>query len=111
MSDESIEVLKKEFEIYKTNTDTKIDDLKKEVATQDDRIRVIETSKEKTDYQYEQIMETLNKLNNVTIPGLTAQIEELKNKPVKRYDQVISGILGAITGAVGSYIVNLLFKP
>lgn len=110
-NNETLEVLKKEFEIYKSTTDSKIEDLENEIDNHDNRIKVIEISKEKTDFQYEQIMETLKKLTDKTIPDLTKQIQELKDKPVKRYDQVIGGILGAITGAIGSYIVNIFFRP
>ena len=76
----------------------------------DNRLREIEMSKQKTEFQYEQIMESLRTLNDKTIPKLTAQIQELKDKPVKRYDQAVSGILGAIFGVVGTIIANTLFK-
>ena len=55
-------------------------------------------------------MQTLKTLNEKTIPNLTAQIEELKNKPAKRYDQAVTGILGALFGAAGTMIANMFFK-
>ena len=87
-----------------------VEELKVTLKEQDDRIKQIEMSKEKTEFQYEQIMQSLKTLNDKTIPNLTAQIEELKNKPVKRYDQVITAFLGAIVGAVGSFIASLFIK-
>ena len=87
-----------------------VEELKVNLKEQDDRIKQIEMSKEKTEFQYEQIMQSLKTLNDKTIPNLTAQIEELKNKPVKRYDQVITAFLGAIVGAIGSFIASLFIK-
>lgn len=103
-------LLKQQFESYKEITDKTITELKKNLDECEKRLLTMEKSKEKTDFQYEQIMETLKKLNEVTIPNLTAQIEELKNKPVKRYDQVVTGIIGAIVGAIGGVIVNTFIK-
>ena len=103
-------LLKQHFEAYKKYTDKEIDELKRFTEDQEKRIRTMEMSKEKTDYQYEQIMETLKILNEKTIPNLTAQIEELKNKPVKRYETIVGSVLGAIFGAAGGAIVGALFK-
>ncbi len=83
-----------------------IKDLKADVKELEGRILLIETSRQKTEFQYNEIMKSLNKLNNHTIPDLMKQIEDLRNKPAKRYDQAVSGILGAIFGAIGAYIVN-----
>lgn len=103
-------LLKQQFESYKEITDRTINELKRNLEDYDKRLLTMEKSKEKTDFQYEQIMDTLKKLNEVTIPNLTAQIEELKNKPAKRYDQVVTGIIGAIVGAIGGAIANTFIK-
>lgn len=103
-------LLKQQFENYKEITDKTIAELKRNLDECEKRLLTMEKSKEKTDFQYEQIMETLKKLNEVTIPNLTAQIEELKNKPAKRYDQVVTGIIGAIVGAIGGAIANTFIK-
>lgn len=108
MEENKILLLEQEFHSYKEITDKEIIKLQKELEDHEKRILSIERSKEKTDFQYEQIMETLNKLNNITIPNLTAQIEELKNKPIKRYDQIIGSVLGAIFGAIGGAIAGML---
>ena len=107
MAESDIRLLDQELKNYKNNTDKEIQDLKKITDEQEKRIQAIERSKEKTDFQYDQIMKTLEKLNNETIPNLTAQIEELKNKPVKRYDQVITAFIGAIVGAIGAAIASM----
>ena len=110
MEDNKFLLLEQEFKTYKEITNREIAKLQQATEEQEKRILAIERSKEKTDFQYEQIIQMLNKLNNVTIPNLTAQIEELKNKPVKRYDQAISSIIGAIFGAVGGVIAALFIK-
>lgn len=110
MEESKILLLEQEFKTFKGITDSDIIEIKKELNEQDLRIKEMELSKQKTEYQYEQIMETLKTLNEKTIPNLTAQIEELKNKPAKRYDQAVSGIIGAIFGAVGANIVSIFFK-
>ena len=88
-----------------------LQEIKKLIEDLQKRTLNMEKSKEKTDYQYDQIMEMLNKISNITIPNLTAQIEELKNKPIKRYDTAISAILGSVFGAVCAIIAGLIFKP
>lgn len=104
-------LLEQELHSYKEQYDKDIINVLNKLTDLEKRTLSMERSKEKTDFQYEQIMETLNKLNNVTIPNLTAQIEELKNKPAKRYDQAITSILGALFGAIGGYIASLFLRP
>ena len=81
-------------------------ELKQDLKELEGRILLIETSRQKTEFQYNEIMKALDKLNNITIPDLMKQVDELRNKPVKRYDQVITAIIGAIVGAIGSFIVS-----
>lgn len=107
MDDNRFLLLEQEFRTYKELSEKEMNELKSVVNELDKRIKDMELSKQKTEYQYEQIMESLKTLNEKTIPNLTAQIEELKNKPVKRYDQAVTGILGAIFGALGAFIANL----
>lgn len=108
--DSKLLLLEQDLKLHKEQSDNEIHELKKELKQLDERLKVMEMSKEKTDYQYEQIMQTLKTLNEKTIPNLTAQIEELKNKPAKRYDQAVTGILGALFGAAGTMIANMFFK-
>ena len=110
MEDSKFLLLEQEFKNYKIATNKEIEELKRVLETQEKRIIQIELNNAKTDIQYEQIMNILNKLNEKTIPDLIAQIEELKNKPAKRYDQAIGGILGAIFGAIGGAIAGLFLK-
>ena len=102
--------LQQEFRDYKDITDKETNNLKKQLDDHEKRIKDVETSKQKTDFQYEQIMEALQKINDKTIPSLIKEIEELKNKPVKRYDQAISAVIGAIFGAIGTGIASYFIK-
>lgn len=103
-------LLEQEFKTYKEMTDRQIEELKRVQEDHEKRIQQMEKSKEKTDYQYEQIIDMLNKLNEKTIPNLTTQIEELKDKPVKRYDQVITGIISAVVGGIVGFVINKFFR-
>lgn len=86
------------------------EELKEDIKNLEKRVSKIEMTKEKTDYQYEEIMKALDKLNNITIPNLMTEINALKDKPAKRYDQVVTGLIGAIVGAIGGSIASLFIK-
>jgi CII-binding regulator of phage lambda lysogenization HflD len=88
----------------------KVDNLTIITKEQEKRISVLETENTKTDFQYNEIMKTLNKLVETTIPALSAEIQAIKEKPVKRYETVVAGVLGALAGGIGTFIVNMLFK-
>ena len=83
-----------------------IKEIKEDIKDLQKRMLKIEASREKTEFQYDEIMKALNKLNEDTIPNLMNEITELKNKPAKRYEQVVTGILGAIAGAAGTFIAS-----
>ena len=68
MDDKDFVQLKADYNAYKEHTNNQINELKKRQEELNKRITSIETSREKTEYQYEQIMQTLEKLNDVTIP-------------------------------------------
>ena len=87
-----------------------VKELKDTTKNQEKRIVELEASQSITDLRFNQIMDILNKLNDKTIPSLTKEIEELKNKPGKRYEQIITGILGAIFGAIGGIIAKMFLK-
>ena len=110
MDDNRIPLLEQDFENHKKQSADEIHHLQKQIEELDKRVKDMEMSKQKTEYQYEQIMESLKTLNEKTIPNLTAEVQELKNKPIKRYDQAITGILGAIFGSVGTFIASLFIK-
>lgn len=107
---EQLLLLKQDFDNFKQQVSTMLAKKDAQIQELDNRVKEMELSKQKTEYQYEQIMDSLKLLNEQTIPNLAAQIQELKNRPAKRYDQAITGILGAIFGAVGSLIATKLFK-
>lgn len=110
MEDNKLLLLEQSFKNYKEITDKQSEELKRVTQEQEKRIIQLEMNNTKTDLQYEQIMRTLNKLNEETIPNLTVQLEELKNKPAKRYDQIIGSVLGGIFGAVGGVIAGLIIN-
>ena len=110
MEGDKILLLEQELKNLKTISEREIIELNKKFEAQQQEIVEIKLQNTKTDVQYEQIMQILNKLNEKTIPDLIAQIEELKNKPIKRYDQAIGGILGAIFGAIGGAIAGVFLK-
>lgn len=96
-----------------TNADVKFDLLDeqiKELKTQnkelEKRLTTIETSREKTEFQYEQIMKAIDKLNEDTIPKLMKELEIIKNKPAKRWE---TGINALISGVV-AIVISLIFK-
>lgn len=102
-------LLEQQFKNYVEVSKKQIDELTKKTEDQEKRIITLEKNNTKTDLQYNQIMQTLNKLNDITIPNLTDQVEELKNKPAKRYDQVITGIIAAFVGGIMGFIINQFF--
>lgn len=91
---------------HKTISEEKVHNLEKQIKELDQRVKDMELSKEKTEYQYEQIMQTLEKLNETTIPNLTKQIQELKNKPGERYNLIITSIISAVVGGIVTFFIN-----
>lgn len=110
MDESKLLLLEQQFKNYKETTDRELKELKYISSEQEKRITQLELNHTKTDLQYEQIIKTLNKLNDTTIPNLVAQIEELKNKPVKRYETIVGSILGAVFGAIGGAFAGLFLK-
>lgn len=103
---EDLMKLKSDCDLYKS----KIDRLEHITEKQEERIQTLEKNNAKTDFQFEQIMKTLDKLNNVTIPQLTAEIQAIKDKPAERYNTivvaVITSVVGGIIGFLASNILN-----
>lgn len=87
-----------------------VKELKEECKDVKNQVSNLEKQNTRTDVQYDNIMETLKKLTEKTIPDLILQVEELKSKPAKRYESIVSGILGAIFGAIGGAIAALFLK-
>lgn len=88
----------------------KVDNLIVTTKEQEKRITQLEMSSMKTDTQYNEIMKTLNKLIDVTIPELSKEIQEIKEKPAKKWDTIVAGIIGAIAGGIGTFIINMFTK-
>ena len=105
MNEQEFLKLKTECELYKS----KVDRLEREVSEQAKRIGELEKRSEKTDFQYDQIMKTLEKLTENTIPELSKEIQSLKNKPAERYNSAVVALISAIVGAFVSYIFAKIF--
>lgn len=105
MNEQELLKLKTDCEIYKQ----KIDRLEKETAIQEQRITELEKRSEKTDFQYEQIMKMLDKLNEHTIPELSKEIQTLKDKPAERYNTIVMSIISTAVGAIVGFIFSKLF--
>lgn len=95
-----------QFELLKEQ----LSDLKDENRELNKRIAKVEQSREKTEYQYDQIMKAIDDLNNNTIPGLVLQIDELKDKPGKRYEHIITTLITTITGTIIGFISAMITK-
>ena len=103
-------LLKQELQNHKEVSDEKLHNIEHTLNLLDERVKDMEMSKQKTEYQYEQIMDTLKKLNEQTIPNLTKQIQELKNKPAERYNLIVTSIISAIVGGIVTFFINNLLN-
>lgn len=81
-------------------------ELKDENKELEKRIIKIETSREKTEFQYEEIMKALNKLTDETIPKLMDELDSIKNKPAKRWETVINALISAIVAGVVAFLAS-----
>lgn len=108
--EKEISLLKQELKNHKEVSEEKLHNIEHAIELLDGRVKDIEMTKQKTEYQYEQIMETLKKLNEQTIPNLTKQIQELKNKPAERYNLIVTSIISAIVGGMVTFIINNVLK-
>lgn len=64
----------------------------------EERVRIIEQNKNLQEYQFNQIMETLAIMQN--------DIKELKEKPAKRWDLVITGLITSTITLLMAYITK-----
>lgn len=106
MNEQDLVKLKADCEIYKD----RIHKLEQKTDDQEKRIVELEKKNSKTDYQYEQIIKMLDKLNDETIPNLVKQIESIKNKPAERYNLIITTLISSIIGAIVGYFIKFFQK-
>ena len=83
-------------------------ELKEQNKEYEKRLTAIETSREKTEFQYEQIMKAIDKLNEVTIPNLMKELENIKNKPTKRWEARVNALISAIAAGLVGFGVSYL---
>lgn len=105
MNDQDFIEFKTRCEVYKN----KVDRLEEETAKIQERVSQLETKGEKTDFQYDQIMKMLDKLNEQTIPELSREIQAIKSKPAERYNQAVMTIITTGVGAIIGFIFSKLF--
>ena len=79
-------------------------ELKEQNKNFEKRLTEMETSKEKTEYQYEQIIKAIDKLNDITIPSVLKELEAIKNKPVKRWETGVNALISAIIAGFVAFI-------
>ena len=73
-------------------------ELKSTVDKIDKRVIDLETDKKLQTFQYEQILKTLEELKS--------DISELKDKPSKRWDLIITGLISAAVAYFASLFLN-----
>lgn len=83
-----------------------INEIKTDIKDLEKRIIGIEQSKERTDYQFDEIMKALNKLNDVTIPRMLSDIQDIKNRPAKKYDAIMTTITSTIVAGIVGFVVS-----
>jgi len=81
-----------------------LQELKEEHKELEKRVAKVETSREKTEFQYQEIIKSLDKLNEVTIPNLMRELESLKNKPAKRWETGVNALISAIVAGSIAFI-------
>lgn len=104
MNEQEFILLKADCEVYKS----KVDKLEVESTELQERIGRLEAKGEKTDFQYNQIMKMLDKLNEQTIPELSKEIQALKSKPAERFNTIITSVLSTGVGAIVGFIFSKL---
>lgn len=87
---------------------TQIKELKEKDKELEKRLLTVETSREKTEFQYGEIMKALNKLNDETIPKLMDELDSIKNKPAKRWETGINALISAVVAALVGFGVSKL---
>lgn len=105
MNEQEFIKLKADCEVYKV----KVDKMEVAVSKIQDRVGNLEAKGEKTDFQYEQIMKMLDKLNEQTIPELSREIQALKSRPVERFNHVVTSVISTVVGAIVGFIISKLF--
>lgn len=89
-----------ELQILKEN----LSELKDSYKDLEKRVNKVETSREKTEFQYQEIIKSLDKLNEITIPNLMRELESLKNKPAKRWETGVNALISAIVAGSIAFI-------
>ena len=91
----------------------KVDDLVAETKEQEKRISSIERENAETTFQYKSIIEKLDKLEKSfekTISTFRDEIKEIKEKPTKRYETIVTAIITGVIGIVTGFLGSRIFK-
>ena len=57
---------------------------------------------------YEMSIEIKNMREDLN--GITEKVEQIEQKPAKRWEAIIAAIIGAVGGSVGTAIISLILK-
>lgn len=106
MTEQELIQFKLECQVFKD----KVLRLEKVTESQEARIVELEKRNDKTDFQYEQIMKTLDTLINITIPDLTKEIQTIKNKPAERYNTIVVCIITAVVSSIIGFAASRIFQ-
>lgn len=69
------------------------------------RLNALEQSKARTEEQYDRIMESLTDLKTEQ-SAMLRRLEELSQRPAKRYETAITTAISAIVGAIIGFFMN-----
>lgn len=73
-----------------------------------DRLRELEKERVRTDERYKNISKDLEELKSQQ-SAILNEIKELTNKPAKRWDTALSGLIGSVIGAIVAFVSQKLF--
>ena len=101
-------ITRREHEEFARRMDSENERIKDENARQNKRIAIVEESMN----EFNKLVLQIERIA-VSIQQMTAEIskqgerlENIESKPGKRWETLVSGILGAIAGAIGAAIVS-----
>lgn len=81
------------------------------------RLTIVEQSAKSAHHRLDRMDELIQNIQTLTvemrhmredISSYATRIEAIEDKPAKRWDGVVSGILGALAGGLGTYVVTMI---
>lgn len=72
------------------------------------RLRDLETGTARTEERYKSICKDLEELK-IQQATILSKIDDISNKPAKRWDNAVSGLVGSVIGAIVAFISQRIF--